>query len=605
MYWISGGYVGVDVFFVISGYVITAKLVHEIEANRFSIPRFYAQRFRRIMPALVAVILASYVAALVLFLPSTMDGFSSSVIATALSVSNIYFWRNSGYFDIASLDKPLLHTWSLSVEEQFYVIIPIALYLLYRMSRRIALIGFVTISLCSLALSIFLTTRGPTANFYLLPTRAWELLIGSILVLARLQSTKSRWLNEILGAVGLGAIFVAALRYSDTTAFPGIAALLPTLGAALIIQSGGGKTIVERVLSWRPFVWIGLISYSLYLVHWPIIIFSRYFLMRNFKIWESGIIVAVSIGLAYLSWRFIEKPFRFGSYLKSDRRTVAASLAVLAGVAALGFVGVRTNGYQSRFAAAGLPQDIVGPTGTWKVGHCFLRDNQAASDWQGDSCVRTSGARPNALLWGDSFAAHYIPGILQDEARLTHNIVQYTFMGCPPILSYHSYARPGCAEFNTRAFDVIEKYHVDTVVMSARWDVLKQHGLSGLRETVDRLRSKGITVFVIGQSPVFDFDVGVLDYRHANLSKKTGTAAWYLSALAAGDSTVQETSSPATFIDPLSTFCRDQVCSYKTRRGLLFADYGHLSVIGSDAAVESYFPLLIRDTGVKSAAIGD
>ncbi len=299
-----------------------------------------------------------------------MDGFSSSVIATALSVSNIYFSEVFAYFDIASLDKPLLHTWSLSVEEQFYVIIPIALYLLYRMSRRIALIGFVTVSLCSLVLSIFLTTRGPTANFYLLPTRAWELLIGSILVLARLQPTKSRWLNEILGAVGLGAIFVAALRYSNTTAFPGIAALLPTLGAALIIQSGGGKTIVERVLSWCLFVWIGLISQlavSRALADTDN--FQPLFPYAKFQDLESGIIVAVSIGLAYLSWRFIEKPFRFGSYFKSDRRTVAASLAVLAGVAALGFVGVWTNGYQSRFAgAAALPQDIVGPTGLLEGG---------------------------------------------------------------------------------------------------------------------------------------------------------------------------------------------------------------------------------------------
>jgi hypothetical protein len=216
--------------------------------------------------------------------------------------------------------------------------------------------------------------------------------------------------------------------------------------------------------------------------------------------------------------------------------------------------------------------------------------SQDAAAWAGDVCVRTKGASRNALLWGDSFAAQYIPGLIDNQKELTHNIVQYTVAGCPPVLSYRSYARPACHEFNARVFQVAERYHVDTVILSARWDELRERGLAGLSDTVQQLRAKGYKVYVLGQSPMFIFDVKLLDYRGAG-EDAAGDARWYLSFKREENKALQAASSDADFIDPLPAFCDANLCTYKDPQGLLFADYGHFSPRGSDIAVKSYFPL--------------
>jgi peptidoglycan/LPS O-acetylase OafA/YrhL len=588
----SGGYVGVDIFFVISGFVIVSKLVQDIDDERYSISGFYMRRIRRIIPALVVIIIFSYLAALLLFLPNAMRDFSRSVAATALFFSNIYFWKNSGYFETAALDRPLLHTWSLSVEEQFYIIIPIVLYVTFRLYRRMAWPLFALAALASLALSIFLTDKGPTANFFLLPTRAWELLLGSIIVLARLPSVDNRIVREALAALGLSLIAFAVTTYTIATPFPGFAALAPTLGAALIIQMGCGEktTLVGKALSWRPLVGVGLISYSLYLVHWPIIVFARYVFLRDLMGWEIVAVVVSSLVLAYFSWRLIESPFRLHTRAEARWPLFAVTASVLFALTALGLVGTWTNGFQARFPNFRPPQAAEEGDDVWLSGRCFLK-NQDAAAWKGDLCVRTTGAPRNALLWGDSFAAHYIPGLIKNQDRLSHNVVQYTFAGCPPILSYRSYARPGCESFNARVFDVIERYRIDTVVMSSNWEQLRQRGLSGLRETVDHLKAAGVKVYVLGQSPLFPFDVDILDFRAAG-REPDGGAAWYSSFNPAVNAPLHLASGSAVFIDPLPTFCRGRICDYKSRHQLIFDDYGHFSAYGSDVAITSYFPLV-------------
>jgi hypothetical protein len=225
----------------------------------------------------------------------------------------------------------------------------------------------------------------------------------------------------------------------------------------------------------------------------------------------------------------------------------------------------------------------------WLTERCFL-ENQNASAWAGDLCVRTHGAAGNALLWGDSFAAQYIPGLIANQDELSRNVIEYTFAGCPPVLSYRSYARPGCHDFNARIFDIAARYHVDTVVLSARWDELRERGLQGLSATIDALRAKGLIVYVIGQSPMFAFDVNVLDYRGAG-KDASRDGAWYLSFPRAQSDVVRGASKDAHFVDPLPAFCHENTCRYETPAGLLFADYGHFSELGSDLAVKSYFPL--------------
>lgn len=593
---LSGGYVGVDVFFVISGFVIATKLIEEIEEGKFSIANFYVRRIRRILPALVAMMLASSIAALVFFLPDALYDFSRSVVATAIFVSNIFFWKNSGYFETAALDRPLLHTWSLAIEEQFYIVIPIALFLIMVYARRWTFALFAIGAACSLALSVFLTDKAPTANFFVLPTRAWELILGVLVALAPWPPISHRILRELIAIAALALIGVAVLTYTNATPFPGLAAFVPTFATAVLIYLGkeGRTTFVASALSLRPMVAIGLISYSLYLVHWPIIVFARYALLRDLQGWEIAAAVFTAFVFAYLSYRFVETPFRRPRRSVSRQRLFTGTAAVLAGLCAIGLAGVWTGGARLLHPAFTQPVEAEeqGPD-LWLTQRCFLED-QDPSAWAGDLCIRTKGASGNAILWGDSFAAQYIPGLLANQDKLTRNIVEYTFAGCPPVLSYRSYARPGCQDFNARIFDVAARYHVDTIVLSARWDELRERGLQGLSDTIDQLRAKGLSVYVIGQSPMFAFDVKVLDYRDAG-KDDVGDSAWYLSFNHAQSDAIHTASARAHFIDPLPAFCHGDLCRYQTAKGLLFADYGHFSELGSDLAVKSYFPLYRRD----------
>jgi peptidoglycan/LPS O-acetylase OafA/YrhL len=593
---LSGGYVGVDVFFVISGFVIATKLVEEIEEGKFSIANFYVRRIRRILPAMVVTMLVSCVAALVFFLPDALYDFSRSVIATAIFVSNLFFWKNSGYFESSALDRPLLHTWSLAIEEQFYIVIPIALFLVMAYARRWTFALFALATACSLALSVFLTDKAPTANFFVLPTRAWELLLGVLVALAPWTPISHRILRELIALAALALVGVAVLTYTSATPFPGLAAFVPTFATAVLIYLGkeGRTTFVASALGLRPVVAIGLISYSLYLVHWPIIVFARYALLRDLQGWEIAAAVVTAFVLAYLSYRFVETPFRRPRRPVSRKRLFAGTAAVLGGLCAIGLVGVWTGGVRLLHPAFAHPMEAEGQgPDLWLTQRCFL-ENQDPSAWAGDVCIRTKGASGNALLWGDSFAAQYIPGLLANQDKLTRNIVEYTFAGCPPVLSYRSYARPGCQDFNARIFDMAARYHVDTVVLSARWDELRERGLQGLSDTIDQLQAKGLTVYVIGQSPMFAFDVKVLDYRGAG-KDDVGDSAWYLSFNHAQSDAVRAASAHAHFIDPLPAFCHGDLCRYETSEGFLFADYGHFSELGSDLAVKSYFPLYRRD----------
>ena len=589
---LSGGYVGVDVFFVISGFVIATKLVEEIEEGKFSIANFYVRRIRRILPAMVATILLCCAAALVFFLPDALYDFSRSVVATAVFLSNMFFWKNSGYFETGALDRPLLHTWSLAIEEQFYIVIPIALFLVVIYARRWTFALFALAAAASLGLSIFVTDKAPTANFFVLPTRAWELLLGVLVALAPWAPTSNRILREIIAIIALGLIGFAVLTYTSATPFPGLAAFVPTFGTATLIYLGKDRepSYIAKALGMRPVVAIGLISYSLYLVHWPIIVFARYALLRDLHGWEIGAAVAASFVLAYLSYRFVETPFRKPRRPMTRRRLFAGTATVLAGLCALGIVGTWTHGMS--FLHPGFTQPAVaeasGPD-LWLTKRCFLED-QDASAWAGDPCIRTHGATGNALLWGDFFAAQYVPGLIANQDKLSRNIVEYTFAGCPPILSYRSYALPGCEDFNARIFEVAARYHVDTVVLSARWDEMRERGLQGLSDTIAQLRAKGFTVYVIGQSPMFAFDAHVLDYRGAG-KDAAGDGAWYLSFTHAQSDAIRAASAQAHFVDPLPAFCEGNTCRYETPAGLLFADYGHFSELGSDLAVKSYFPL--------------
>jgi len=298
----NGGFIGVDIFFVISGYLISRIIGDQIATRSFSILRFYERRIRRIFPALFFVLMPCAVASTLLFVPREYRDFSQSLIAATIFAANILFWKESGYFNAPAEQKPLLHTWSLSVEEQFYLVFPWLLILLWRLKRPFDLHLLVPLLLGSLFLSIWGVEYAPEAAFYFVHMRAWELLLGASLGLRLVTLPSSNSVRNVASIAGLLMILTAVHLYSPSIPFPGAYALLPCMGAALIIwsgESGDAKTDsswIKNILSTSPFVTIGLVSYSLYLWHWPILVFAKSYLLRN----PSALEVTFLITLAFV-----------------------------------------------------------------------------------------------------------------------------------------------------------------------------------------------------------------------------------------------------------------------------------------------------------------
>ena len=333
--WFSGGYVGVDIFFVISGYLITSIILKEKEAGTFSIAGFYERRARRILPALFFIIFICIPFAWFWLLPHELKDFGKSIVAVTLFASNILFWRESDYFAPDAELIPLLHTWSLAVEEQFYVIFPLIMIFFWAFGRRRLISIISLIALFSLALTEWGWRHFPEANFYLIPTRAWELMIGALVAFYLYQKKQLQGNIRHLGSlIGIGLIVLAIFFLDKTLPFPSLYALAPTIGTALIILFATPDTLVYKLLSQRIFVGIGLISYSAYLWHQPIFVFAR---IRGMDEPNIGLVLLLSmfaIVLAYFSWRFIELPFRDRSRF-TRKQIFSASL-----IASLTFIGI-------------------------------------------------------------------------------------------------------------------------------------------------------------------------------------------------------------------------------------------------------------------------
>lgn len=345
----SGGFVGVDVFFVISGYLITSLLATEKESGTFSLPNFYERRARRILPALFFVMAACLPFAWLWLPPPAMKDFSQSLVAITGFASNILFWQESGYFQTAAELKPLLHTWSLAVEEQFYLLFPVLILALWPLGRRRLVGVLATVALASFLAAHLGVAYGPDATFFLLPTRAWELLAGALVALCITDGHRclaSRPVNEAASVSGIALILYAVVTYDDATPFPGAYALVPTLGTALVIVFARPATLVGRVLSSKPFVNIGLLSYSAYLWHQPLFAFARHqgAVDRSADI-LAGLCIA-SFVLAYLTWAFVETPFRSRGVVHRNavfRYSIAGALLF----ASIGLAGHVTSGFES------------------------------------------------------------------------------------------------------------------------------------------------------------------------------------------------------------------------------------------------------------------
>lgn len=510
----SGGFVGVDVFFVISGYLITTLLIEDIENNRFSIVRFYERRARRILPALFVVMLTCIPFAWMWMLPNQMKDFSQSLVAVSLFASNILFWKQSGYFAAAAEEKPLLHTWSLAVEEQYYLLFPVFLFVAWRFGRNRVFWSIAVLAGASLLLSEWGWRNKPDANFYLAPTRAWELLVGSIA--AFIANKRGPQTNDILAWLGLGGIAFAIFWYDELTPFPSVYGLVPVIGTALIVLFGNKGTSAARLLSMNAFVGIGLVSYSAYLWHQPLLAFARVYAVGAENQLVIGILVFCSFVLAACSWKYVEVPFRnTGGSFGSRAYIFGGFSVILLSLLLFGIVGNSRDGFLGRYEVT--PQflaDFRLPM-RWE-GYCFysFNDRDLVVADEGIECDLGNQAenQPTILLFGDSFAAHWEPYFKELANENQFGLRSVTTNWCFPS-NRANYTAPrghksiSQCEINRRW--LIENFSTfDYVVFAGAWHSIEHHGFGvGVMDLIEILSKVSTTQFsVIDIPPQFHRD---------------------------------------------------------------------------------------------------
>jgi peptidoglycan/LPS O-acetylase OafA/YrhL len=593
----SGGFVGVDVFFVISGYLITTILIEDIENNRFSIVNFYERRARRILPALFFVMLVCIPFAWMWMLPNQFKDFSQSLVAVSLFASNILFWRESGYFDAAAEEKPLLHTWSLTVEEQYYFLFPIFLILTWRFGKNKVFWMIVLFSVVSLLLSEWGWRNKANANFFLFPTRAWELLAGSIT--AFIVQRRGVQSNNLLSLLGLAAIFYSIFVYDETTPFPSLYALVPVVGVSLLLLFADKKTLVAKLLSLKALVSIGLISYSAYLWHQPLFAFARIRMLDDPNVMTMTLLSVVSLILAFFSWRFIEQPFREKNNF--DRLYVFKfSVGGIIFFLLIGYFGHVSNGFE-------------------KISKIMIERNIAS----------------NIYVIGDSHGSHLIPGL----RKITKgSVVDFSSGGCIPFRDvdrYDSRFEVGaCARKINSSLDRLKVVKEKSIVILSTMGPVyldgtvfkgkgpeRVNGLgvklisnpeiedhykvfeTGLQNTLrELLENKNLTIIYTIDIPELGIDNGcgantkeieLFGFAVSDLSGNImlepaecfvdrqlyDERALEYKALV---SRVLKNFEDVILIDPTYIFCNDLKCKgFDENFGYLYRDYDHLSVAGS------------------------
>jgi peptidoglycan/LPS O-acetylase OafA/YrhL len=512
----GGGFVGVDVFFVISGYLISSIIFADINASRFTIAGFYERRIRRIFPALVAMLAVASVVAVIYLLPGELVDYAKSMLAATGSASNLYFWSHSGYFS-SPTSKPLLHTWSLAVEEQFYISFPLFLLLVRRFFPQRLRTAVVALFVVSFVSSCVVVVRNPETAFYMPYTRAWELLLGTLLSLGMFPCLRSAWLRNLATLSGIGMIMWSVLFYTQETLFPGASALLPCVGSGLIIWAGeGGASLVGSVLSWRPVVFIGLISYSLYLWHWPVIVLRHMGMLVGLgavtlaghsALFSSHRVdmlveVVVSFLLAVLSWRFVEQPFRSGRLRLSGRPLFVLTGAVLVALLGCAAWTVAAQGFRGRFPDKALQVasalDVKDDIGTIRNGVCFITTDYHFEKYNYDICLHAEKDKKNYLLIGDSHSAMLWSAL--SSTLQQSNVMQASTAACEPSLTPSG--SDDCKKMMGYIFQQYLPTHpVQGVFIVGRWQQKDLEPLTGL---IAWAKQHQLPVTVFGPVPEYD-----------------------------------------------------------------------------------------------------
>lgn len=473
---VSGGYVGVDIFFVISGFLITSNILAEKDAGTFSLLTFYERRIRRILPALFAVMACSIPVAWLWLLPSDLRSFSQSLVAVSTLLPNYFFYRTSGYFDTSNELKPLLHTWSLGVEEQYYLLCPLLILVLWRFGKWRIWLLFALTALTSLMLAQWSYSKSPAFSFYMLPTRGWEILVGALVAIHHKHfsynpfssEAKSRRMGEAMSLLGIVLIVYAVFVFDSQTEIPGLYALIPTVGAVLLIVFATHQTLIGRVLSSRWLVGIGLISYSLYLWHQPILAFVRY---RAVEPIPASTMPAILVGttlVAFLSWKFVEKPFRDMTLISRK------SVFILAGVLTIMFLAVGALGVYGKGWPTRMPESVRQAIKETELdgklrddGGCNIQKN----DFVPAHCIKgAQEVRPRFVLLGDSHAAMLAHELGEAFKNLGLSYMQYTKNACPFALGLTMSPSNNCDKYQAEYLKYIDSAQgANTYIIASRW----------------------------------------------------------------------------------------------------------------------------------------
>lgn len=571
---IPGGYIGVDVFFVISGFLITNIIVSEIESGSFSFLNFYERRARRILPALFFVIMSCLPFAWFYLDPFALKEFGQSLFATSLFSSNVYFFLKTGYFNVAADLKPLLHTWSLAVEEQYYIIYPIILIFAFRLGRNWPVFMTGILFVLSLALAEWSSTRAPSAAFYLLHTRAWELMLGALAAFyLKTPRHHAKAINQVGSFLGIALIALALVAFDDETPFPGIFGLVPTVGALLIILFAVEGTFVGRILSSRPFVFVGLISYSVYLWHQPIFAFYRNIFLQDID--EVGLIYCLILIflLSYISYRWVEQPFRHKPQ-SAEQRVVFGS-ACVAGLLAFALVGA------SGHAAMGFPERSPQ---FMRLGQNYgLSPDCSGAELTDQQCM--SGPDPRILLWGDSYAMHLGAALDTLDERELH---QMTLSACPPLLGYGDAklkSMTSCVDYNNRVFSYLKQLpdrDRKTVFLASGQNMAKPEVAGLLLNTLRQVRALGFKVVLVSPTPQHNrtsscIRLALRDKQSLRRCDFALSATVNATAFAALASIAERAG--VGYLDLSDMFCVNGRCKVEAEDGkLLYRDRGHMAL---------------------------
>jgi peptidoglycan/LPS O-acetylase OafA/YrhL len=610
----SGGFIGVDIFFVISGYLISSLVISDLAKGNFRLLDFYERRARRILPTLFFVMLACVPLVLVWLLPRDAKSFFGSMAAAVVFSSNFFFWRETSYFETTSAMKPLLHTWSLSVEAQYYILFPFVFLLIWRYRPKLINSLLILAFAISLGLAQWGTGRGLNAPFFLLPTRAWEIILGALCAILLRQATTLHNINKnaknIAGIAGLLMIAYAIFFFDHTTPTPSFHTLMPTIGAALLVLFAAEGTVAHKILGLRPFVWMGSLSYSAYLIHQPIFAFMKYKLLADIQSWMMAAACAAVIALSFIIYRCIEMPFRDKSRT-SQKFIIYGSFLFSTIIISTGVHGYLKDGFAEKyFATLGSPSakkyySFIGYWGgeafdkQFRRGSCFFQaDSEPFSKFKKDECLQQISGESNILLLGDSHAAHHAQALAN---LTTANLLQATGAGCRVLIP--AKGRPGCQELANYIFkEYLPRQKIfEAIILAERWTEGDQHILS---ETLSALRERAKLVIIIGPVPEYHYDLPMLLLRRPELTRGTPLS----SALMDRSRLALERAMKSTFdgeekiiyVSVFDALCESGRCRTVTDADEPMAwDYGHLTVSGSDLIIKNSPAFKEAITGFK------